>query len=210
MPKKAQKLFIHGPIYRWFSPISRRLVTASIVDLFVVCQSVRNCLPSSVVSHLHSVPAGCAPIILVTQALSHFNYSLSSGPTIHHTVCFIYVVYNVLYLSLWLHCDVIQNFKEHTNALTVIYLFAFRTSNLSSNMYNELFYIPYLVMDFIDAFWYLYCIPNFLASCFCSSLHENIVILQYITRWSNFTFYFYLNYFWKVILLFTWVIFSTL
>ena len=37
MPKKAQNLFIHGPIYRRCSPISRRLVTASIVGLFVVC-----------------------------------------------------------------------------------------------------------------------------------------------------------------------------
>ncbi len=66
-------------------------------------------------------PAGCAPITLITQALSHFNYNLSSGPTIHCTVFIIYVVYNVFYLSLWLHCDVIRNFKEHTNALTVIY-----------------------------------------------------------------------------------------
>ena len=100
-------------------------------------------------------PAGCAPITLITQAFSHFNYSLSSGPTIHCTIFIIYVVYNVFYLSILLHCDVIRNFKEHTNALTVIYLLiylvAFHTSNISSNMYNALFYILYLVMYFIDS-----------------------------------------------------------
>ncbi len=66
MPNKAQKLFIHGPIYRRFSPISRRLVTASIVDLFVVCQSIRNCLPSSVVSHLQ-----CTRFISSTTSSHH-------------------------------------------------------------------------------------------------------------------------------------------
>ena len=72
-------------------------------------------------------------------------------------------------------------------------------SNLSSNMYNVLFYILYLVIYFIDSILilvlhtkslcYLFVSSiskqyyvHFLASCFCSSLHENIVILRYITR----------------------------
>ena len=67
-------------------------------------------------------PVGCVPITLITQALSDFNHSLSSGPTIHCTVVIIYVVYNVFYFSILLHCDAIRNFKERTNALTVIYL----------------------------------------------------------------------------------------
>ena len=74
-------------------------------------------------------------------------------------------------------------------------------SNLSSNIiYNALFYILYLVMYLIDSILILilhtkslcylfvssiikqYIYVHFLASCFCSSLHENIVILRYITR----------------------------
>ena len=164
----------------------------------------------------------------VTQAFSHFNYSLSSGPTTHCTVVIIYVEYNVFCFSLWLHCDVIRNFNEHTNALTVIYLliylfFTCRIFLVICTMHCFIYFTLWCTS--LTAFWYripnLYVIylflrllsnayGHFLASCFCSSLNENIVILRYITRWSNFTFYFYLNYFWKVILLFTWVIFSTL
>ena len=43
-------------------------------------------------------PAGCAPIALITQALSHLNYSLSSGPTTHCTVLIIYVVYIMFFI----------------------------------------------------------------------------------------------------------------
>ena len=68
----------------------------------------------------------------------------------------------------------------------------------SIDMYNALFYILYLVMYFIDIIFifilhtktscYLFFsliikqYVHVLASCFCSLLHENIVILRYITR----------------------------
>ena len=43
-------------------------------------------------------PAGCAPITLITQAVSHLNYILSSGPTIHGMVFIIYVVYIMCFI----------------------------------------------------------------------------------------------------------------
>ena len=92
----------------------------------------------------------------------------------------------------------IRNVKEHTNALSAIYLliYLFFTPQIFLVIYNALFYILYLVMYFIDIILifilhtksscYLFVSSNiyvhFLAWCFCSSLHENIVILQYITR----------------------------
>ena len=100
-------------------------------------------------------PAGCAPIRLVTQAISHFNYSLSSGPTTHCTVFIIYVVYTwVMCFICLFDCIVMRygilmnitiNFNAH-NCDLFTYLFVFHMSNLSSNMYNALFYILYLVM----------------------------------------------------------------
>ena len=78
----------------------------------------------------------------------------------------------------------IRNFKEYTNDLTVIYLylFAFHTSDLSSNMYNARFYILYLVMYFIDSIFIFILHTKSLCYLFVSSLHDNIVILRYITR----------------------------
>ena len=78
----------------------------------------------------------------------------------------------------------IQNFKEYTNDLTVIYLLIYLlfTQDLSSNMYNALFYILYLVMYFIDSIFIFILHIKSLCYLFVSSLHENIVILRYITR----------------------------
>ena len=76
----------------------------------------------------------------------------------------------------------ILNFKEHTNALTVIYLFAFHTSNLSSNMYNACTVIYTLPCDvgptLLTAFLYLYCIPNLYVIYLSLRLFSNIGIFS--------------------------------
>ena len=139
-------------------------------------------------------PAGCAPITLVTQALSHFNYSLSSGPTtIHCTVFIIYVVYNVFYLSLWLHCDMILNFNDHTNALTVIYLliylfFTCRIFLVICTMHCFIYFTLWCTLLTAFLYWYQ-CIQN-LCYLFVSS-----IIKQYICTFSCLVFLFFVT--WK-------------
>ncbi len=135
-------------------------------------------------------PAGCAPIMQVTQAFSHFNYSLSSGPTTHCTVVIIYVEYNVFCFSLWLHCDVIRNFNEHTNALTVIYLliylfFTCRIFLVICTMHCFIYFTLWCTS--LTAFWY--CIPN-LCYLFLSS-----IIKQYTCTCSRLVFVFFVT--WK-------------
>ena len=85
------------------------------------------------------IPAGCTPIMLITQALSHFNYRLSSRSTIH---CTVFIIYIMLYIMCFI-CLFDVTGTEHTNALTVIYLlfYLFFTRRIcpDSNMYKALF-----------------------------------------------------------------------
>ena len=66
------------------------------------------------------------------------------------------------------------------------YLFVFHMSNLSSNMYNALFYILYLVMYFIDSILILH--TTSLCYLFVSS-----IIKQYICTFSCLVFLFFVT-----------------
>ncbi len=138
-------------------------------------------------------PAGCAPITLITQAVSHFNYSLSSGPTIHCTVFIIYVVYIMCFICQF-DCIVmwygILRSVQWSNCDLFTYLFAFHTSDPSSNMYNALFYILYLVMYFIDSM--LIFILHTKSSCY---LFVSSIIKRYIFTLSCLVFLFFVT--WK-------------